>query len=166
MTKQEFLKSLKKELRGLSKKEKDDCLVFYSEMIDDKIEEGLTEAKAVAEIGDVKAIASERKVQAKENSDKNESVGVFDKTIIILGSPLWIPLLIIALALYITVYAVIWSLVLVLWAVEAPFFLLGYVSKGLIYVCQVVSRAVLTFTMWGSRLMQRLFKKGSKTNNE
>ncbi len=42
MTKQEFIAELRKGLSGLPKKELEERLTFYSEMIDDRMEEGLT----------------------------------------------------------------------------------------------------------------------------
>ena len=50
MCKKEFLDKLSKELAHLSKSEREERLAFYSEMIDDRIEEGLDEADAVASV--------------------------------------------------------------------------------------------------------------------
>jgi uncharacterized membrane protein len=47
MTKQEFLDRLAKKI---PKDEREERLAFYSEMIDDRMEEGMTEAEAVASI--------------------------------------------------------------------------------------------------------------------
>ena len=59
MTKQEFLCALGKKLSGLPRREVDERLAFYSESIDDRIEEGRTEAQAVADIGSVDEIAAQ-----------------------------------------------------------------------------------------------------------
>ena len=48
MNKQEFIALLRKGLSGLPQKELEERLTFYSEMIDDRIEEGLTETTAYA----------------------------------------------------------------------------------------------------------------------
>ena len=60
MTKQEFLHELKKSLKKLPKSELDECISFYGEMIDDRIEAGLSEEEAVAALGSIKKIASEK----------------------------------------------------------------------------------------------------------
>ena len=60
MNKQQFLDALKKELCGLSQDDIQESLDFYSEMIDDHIEEGLSEEEAVASIGHPKEIAKEK----------------------------------------------------------------------------------------------------------
>ena len=53
MDKQEFLSKLRAKLFGLPQKELEERLSFYSEMIDDRIEEGLSEETAVKELGTV-----------------------------------------------------------------------------------------------------------------
>ena len=53
MNKQDFMAALQKKLAGLPKEDREERLSFYSEMIDDRIDDGLTEEAAVAEIGPV-----------------------------------------------------------------------------------------------------------------
>ena len=50
MTKAEFLSVFKKKLSALPRKEREEGLSFYTEMIDDRMEEGLSEEEAVAEV--------------------------------------------------------------------------------------------------------------------
>ena len=59
MNKQEFLTELKKALSPLSKADLEERLSFYSEMIDDRMEEGLSEEEAVAAIGSPDEIAAQ-----------------------------------------------------------------------------------------------------------
>ena len=47
MSKNEFLYKLKKKLRGVPKNELEERLNFYSEMIDDRIEDGMDEKEAI-----------------------------------------------------------------------------------------------------------------------
>ena len=47
MTKQDFLCALQKRLSGLPMRELEERLGFYGEMIDDRMEDGLSEADAV-----------------------------------------------------------------------------------------------------------------------
>ena len=51
MTKAKFLKELSKLLKDLPKDEVKERLNFYSEMIDDRIEDGLSEEEAIKSIG-------------------------------------------------------------------------------------------------------------------
>lgn len=57
MTKQEFIKELSDKLGRLSKEEKSEYIEYYSEMIDDEIEDGLDEEDAVDAMGDIENIA-------------------------------------------------------------------------------------------------------------
>ena len=59
MNKLEFLLELSRALEGLPKEEIDEKLGFYNEIIDDKIEDGMSEEDAIAEIGSPEAIAME-----------------------------------------------------------------------------------------------------------
>ena len=51
MNKKRFLSELRRGLSGLPQAEVEERLSFYSDMIDDRIEDGCSEAAAVAEIG-------------------------------------------------------------------------------------------------------------------
>ena len=58
MTKHEFLVDLGLGLSCLPQEDAEERLSFYSEMIDDRIEEGLSEEEAVAAIGTVDEVAA------------------------------------------------------------------------------------------------------------
>ena len=59
MGKAEFLEVLRRKLTGLPQAEIEERLAFYNEMIDDRIEDGLTEEEAVAEIGPVEDVVNQ-----------------------------------------------------------------------------------------------------------
>ena len=59
MTKKEFLDELKKGLLGLPEEDITRSIEFYSEMIDDRMEEGLLEEEAVSAVGAVDEILSQ-----------------------------------------------------------------------------------------------------------
>ncbi len=59
MTKIQFLLTLNKSLSGLPQDEIEERLTFYSEMIDDRMEEGLSEDEAIAAIGSVEEIVTQ-----------------------------------------------------------------------------------------------------------
>ena len=59
MNKQDFLEKLRNGLAGLPKDDLDERINFYSEMIDDRMEDGLTEEEAVSQMGDVEEIISQ-----------------------------------------------------------------------------------------------------------
>ena len=59
MNKQEFLLELSKGLSGLPMEDIEERIVFYGEMIDDRMEDGLSEEDSVREIGNVDEIISQ-----------------------------------------------------------------------------------------------------------
>ena len=56
--KNEFLEKLRNALFGLPNDDIEERIAFYNEMIDDKIEEGLSESQAVSEMGSIERIIS------------------------------------------------------------------------------------------------------------
>lgn len=124
MTKQEFLSALEQALSGLPKADIAERLDFYSEMIDDRMEEGLSEADAVSQIGSVDEIARQSIEDislAKLVADRvkpKQPLSWWEIVLLILGAPLWLSLLAAAISVVIAVYAIMWSVVISLWAVE------------------------------------------------
>lgn len=123
MTKQEFIDGLKQGLVGLPQGDIEEHLAFYSEMIDDMIEDGISEEEAVAHIGEVEKIASQiigetslSKI-VKEKIKPKRKLRAWEIVLIVLGSPLWFPItvsiILVLLALYISFAAVLISI----WAV-------------------------------------------------
>lgn len=125
MRKQEFLDELRKGLSGLPRSDMEERLTFYGEMIDDRMEDGLTEDEAVAGIGTVNEVVSQIAAEiplsklVKERVRPKRALRVWEIVLLALGSPIWFPLLIAALSVFLAVYVVIWSVVVSLWAVEA-----------------------------------------------
>ena len=83
MTKAEFLSSLQIKLCGLPSDEVREHVTFYGEMIDDRVEEGLSEEAAVSAIGSVDMIASQIIRQlplgAKEKEKESKKEGSVQK---------------------------------------------------------------------------------------
>ena len=59
MTKMQFLMSLHDQLSGLPKEDVEQRLNFYSEIIEDSMEEGLSEADAVTALGSIEEIVAQ-----------------------------------------------------------------------------------------------------------
>ena len=129
MSKNDFLKMLAKKLSHLSKEERDERINFYSEMIDDRIESGLSEKEAVEAIGSADKIAhqvAEELKSAEEYSENNEKIAknkekkgipTWAIVLLIVGSPIWFSLIISAVAVVISIFVTVWSVIISLWAV-------------------------------------------------
>ncbi len=58
MNKNEYMKRLEKALSGVSREERERTLSYYSELIDDRVEEGMDEQRVVSELEPPEAVAS------------------------------------------------------------------------------------------------------------
>ena len=134
MNKQEFLAQLRKGLSGLPKEDIDERLMFYSEMIDDRMEDGIPEETAVRETGTVDELVSQIIADiplgklVKEKMTPKKKLKAWEIVLIVLGSPLGLSLLIAAFAVIFSLYVVLWSVIIVLWAVFASFAACGLVG--------------------------------------
>lgn len=137
MTKIKFLMLLKDRLSSLPEAEVEERLNFYSEMIEDRVEEGLSEAAAVIEVGTVDEIAAEiidsipLMTIVKEKIKPKRAFKGWEIALIALGFPVWGSLLISTLAVVFSLYVCVWSVVVSLWAVfvslaaSGPLFAIG-----------------------------------------
>lgn len=126
MGKEEFLAGLRSHLSRLPDDEVEKYLGFYSESIDDRMEDGMNECEAVAALGSIDAIADEiidsqhlgDIVKQKIKKQRSGSSGVSWPWIVlaVLGSPLWLSLLVALCAVVLAVYVCIWALVIGVWA--------------------------------------------------
>ena len=142
MTKDEFLLSLRENLKGLPKDDIDERISFYEEMINDLIDDGKTEEEAIEEVGPVKKIVDEIasttpfKTIVKEKLKNKRKISPLEIILLILGFPLWFPLTIILLVLSLVAYILIWVGVIVTCSVELGFIAFGIsgILKFLIYM--------------------------------
>ena len=118
MNRSEFLAELKKGLSSLPEKEAAERISFYSEMIDDRIEEGLTEEEAVSEVGSVYEIIGQAVTEAPEGkTDKKRKLKAWEIVLLILGSPIWISLAAAAVVVAVSLYLSLWAVIISFWAV-------------------------------------------------
>ncbi len=123
MNKQEFLAELRRGLSGLPRDDIEERLSFYGEMLDDRMEEGLTEEEAVSAAGPVDEIVRQTVAYiplakiAKERIRPKRRLRAWETVLLVLGSPVWLSLGIAAAAAVFAVYAAMWALIIALWAV-------------------------------------------------
>lgn len=144
MYKQEFLAQLRHGLSGLPQSDVEERLSFYEEMIEDRMEEGLPEEAAVAEIGPVQEIIDQIVAETpltklvKEKIKPKHTLRAWEIVLLVLGSPIWLTLLVAALAVVLSFYGVIWSVILSLWVVETSlvFSAVGGLALGVVQACR------------------------------
>ena len=137
MNKQEFLESLRAALSGLPEDNIEESILFYSEMIDDRTEDGMSEEEAIADIGSVSEIATLIIAEipllkiAKNKIKPKRKMKEWEIVLLCVGSPIWVSLLVSAFAVIISLYTALWSVIIALWAV---FVSLGACSVALTIV--------------------------------
>ena len=122
MSKQEFLEQLRKGLFGLPHDDIEERLIFYSEMIDDRTEEGLSEEEAVSQVGAVDEIVTQIVAEtplvkiAKERIRPKRKMSTGEIALLVLGSPIWLSLGIAVIAVIFSLYISLWAVIISLWA--------------------------------------------------
>lgn len=142
MTKHEFLGALRARLSSLPEGELSDRLDFYSEMIDDFIEEGNSEEEAVSKIGSLDEIVSQilsdarfadtkweepkKKTYTYTTHKERRGMRVWEIVLLVLGAPVWLSLLVAAISIVLSLYASVWAVIISLWAVFVSFVACGF----------------------------------------
>lgn len=141
MNKAEFLAALRNGLNGLPQSDVEERLTFYGEMIDDRIEEGLSESEAVNKVGSVEEIVSQIVADtplskiAKEKIKPKRQLKAWEILLLAVGSPVWFPLGIAVVAVILSLYISLWSVIVSLWAVFSAFVacFVGGMVAGLVF---------------------------------
>ena len=127
MNKSEFLSELSARPQKMPQADARATLSYYGEMLDDRIEEGLTEEAAVASVGtpsDIAAALLKEMPLAKiigEAIKPKRKLSVLEIILLVLGSPIWISLIVAAFAVLFSLYVSAWSVVISLWACVVSF---------------------------------------------
>lgn len=127
MTKQIFLDALWQSLSDLPQEDVAQSLEYYEEMLDDYIEDGLTEQEAVEQIGMPEEIAERIRLElplptlVRVRTANARRPKAWEIVLLVLGSPVWIPVLLAVLVVLLSVYIVIWSVVISVYAVFLSF---------------------------------------------
>ncbi len=197
MNKYEFLEKLKNALAGLGEDEIKKSTDFYAEMIDDAVENGENEEEAVARLGSVEEIAQKiinetplAKI-VKENV-KGHKLSASNIALIIICSPVWLPVATGLFAGAVSVYFALWALIaslfitfaglllggLMLIAAAVPTALsepakaglmlgLGLVCMGVsvfvFYLSVIISKLFIRLTMLGIRKIKGMFMRKGGT---
>ena len=147
MTKNEFLLALGEKISVLPQDDVKERLHFYTEMIDDRMEEGLSEEEAVAAVGSVEEIAVQLIAEAscvkadEKKEPKKKRMGAMEIILLVLGSPIWLSLLIAAFAIGLALLVCSCAVIISLWTV--------FVAVAVCALCGVA--AGIALAVCGSR---------------
>ena len=154
MKRVEFLEALKVRLWALPEADIQCSLDYYREMIDDRMEDGLTEEEAVAAIGNLGEIVQQILGEtprppvvvepAKKEKPAKDNTKIWLIILLILASPVLISLAASAAATVLSVYVSLWTVVIVLYAgflalavssagcIVGSFFMVGGIAGGIV----------------------------------
>ena len=123
MKKEEFLSELEKRLSGLSQEEIAERVSFYREMIDDRIDDGVSEEEVIAQIGPVDMVVEQIMSEiplsrlVKDKVTPKKGLSIWQIVLLAVTFPVWFPLAIagaiVALVLYITIWIIVAALYVV-----------------------------------------------------
>lgn len=155
MNKAEFLAEIRRKIQGVPQSDIEKFLDYYAEMVDDYTEDGHTEEEAIRELGSVEQIVEQilketplpRLVQEKVRPTRTLRAG--EIILLLLGSPLWVPMVLAVLALFFGAYVLLWAAVAVLYAIDLSAFACG--AAGVF--------SILPFVLSGN-LLQGIFLLG------
>lgn len=143
MTKIQFLLALSDKLSGLPKADVEERLTFYSEMIEDRMEEGLSEEEAVAAVGSIDEIAEQIVGEmplaklVKEKITPKRKMRAWEIVLLSVGAPVWVSLLIAAFAVVLSLNVALWSVIASLWSSFGALAgsSLGVTVAGVVLIC-------------------------------
>ena len=149
MSKDAFIGELRHRMAGLPKEAVDRTVEYYSELIADSMEDGLSEEEAVSRLGSLDEIVANVvkdtplsqivETRIREKKAKRGGIRAWEVILLVLGAPLWLPLLWAVLAVGLALYVTLWAVVIALWAVVAAVILSGVVAvvAGLVELCRL-----------------------------
>lgn len=124
MLKKQFLDELTKALKGLPEDELNDRISFYSDMIDDRMEDGMSEEDAVGDIGTVEEVKSEimsnvSLVKIVKHKVKPKCrLKTWEIVVLCVTSPIWVGLVISGFAVILALVVALWAIVVALYAAD------------------------------------------------
>jgi uncharacterized membrane protein len=122
MNKPEFISILSDRLTALPATEVDKSVAYFSEMIDDRVEDGMSEDEAVASFESIDEIIEKimyetpLPVLMKARMKPKGPLSKINIVLIILGFPIWFSLLVAGFAVVLSFYVSVWAVIVSLYA--------------------------------------------------
>ena len=116
MNKQEYLSAIRVRIPKMPTEDMERFIAYYSEMIDDRMEDGMTEEEAVGVVDQILEDTPLSKI-VKQKIKPTHRLRAWEIVLIVLGSPVWVPLLLTAGILVLSMLVVVFSLLITFYAV-------------------------------------------------
>ncbi len=180
MSREEFKNNLKNKLTQLPNEEIEKSISYFDEMIDDRMEDGMKEEDAVKEMGNIDDIAEKiltemslyKLVKTRVKPEKDYTV--LEIILLVLGFPVWFPLIISFFAVIgsicISIFSVIFSLYVtvisifaagVLGLIFSPVAFVGNFYAGLFIVASsLICIGLSIFLLYATNFITKWIIKG------
>ena len=147
MSRDAFIGELRHRMAGLPQQTVERTVEYYGELIADSVEDGLTEEEAVSRLGSLEEIVAgvvkdtplAQIVQTRVQEGKKKGISGWVILLLVLGAPVWLPVLIAVLAVLFALFIALWAVVIALWAVVAAVILTGLAAMvaGVVELCRL-----------------------------
>ena len=131
MNKTEFTEQLRAALKGLSEEDLKKSVDYYEEMIDDRMEDGIPEEEAVNGLGSIDEIKDKILKEipitniVKEKIKPKRSLAGWEIALLVIGSPVWVPIMLSLIITGLSIYMTFWIIILSLYVTDLSLFLSG-----------------------------------------
>ncbi|MBQ9984324.1 MAG: DUF1700 domain-containing protein [Lachnospiraceae bacterium] len=159
MNKSEFLAALREKLNGVPEEDINKSLDFYEEMIDDRVEDGMSEEEAVEALGSMEEIIAQILSEVslpklvKEKVKPKQSLKAWEIVLIVLGAPIWVPLVFSICSVVLSAYLTVWIMIISLYATDLAIALSGLALTTMAFVSLVQGNFAIFGMMFGCGLV-------------
>lgn len=159
MNKSEFLAALRENLNGVPEDDINKSLDFYMEMIDDRVEDGMSEEEAVEALGSMEEIIAQILSEVslpklvKEKVRPKQALKAWEVVLLVLGAPIWAPIVLSLCSVVLSCYLVVWIMIISLYAMDLSVVISSIALVSMAIVALVQGRFAVFGMMFGCGLI-------------
>ncbi len=159
MNKSEFLAALREKLNGVPEEDINKSLDFYEEMIDDRVEDGMSEEEAVQALGSMEEIINQILSEVslpklvKEKVRPKQTLKAWEVVLLVLGAPVWIPIVLSLCIVVLSAYLTVWVMIISLYALDLSVAFSGLALVATAFAALVQGQFAVFGMMFGCGLM-------------
>lgn len=159
MNKSDFLTALREKLNGVPEEDINKSLDFYGEMIDDRIEDGMSEEEAVEALGSMEEIINQILSEVslpklvKEKVRPKQTLKAWEVVLLVLGAPVWVPIVLALCSVVLSCYLVVWVMIISLYVLDLSVAFSGLAMVATAFAALVQGQFAVFGMMFGCGLM-------------
>lgn len=159
MNKSDFLTALREKLNGVPEEDINKSLDFYGEMIDDRVEDGMSEEEAVEALGSMEEIINQILSEVslpklvKEKVRPKQTLKAWEVVLLVLGAPVWVPIVLALCSVVLSCYLVVWVMIVSLYVLDLSVAFSGLAMVATAFAALVQGQFAVFGMMFGCGLM-------------